>query len=191
MPCPVSTTLSRIVLALVAFLVGILAISAVFLFGQTTKQTQVDEWLFTYGATSAELDVNQADRSGQLRLVQPDATLLMFTDRPERRTATIAIDSLAAQWDQVFATSAPNAALVDDSSGDAVAVLTLARPQVADDSVIFPVTITELPARSVSRQWDQGVHLFIDPPAARLTDFHEVPMANPELLPSPAAPELP
>jgi hypothetical protein len=151
---------------------------AAFTFMRSSETRSETEWLLTHGAQSAQLEIDDSGEAGMLTLQRPDSTVLMFTDRPERRTATIDLASLVDQWSGVFSSSAPNAALVDDATGDAVAVIALGQPELAVDAVTFPVAITELSEDMSERRLVAGVHLFIDPPAARLTDFHEAPMPN-------------
>lgn len=142
------------------------------------------EWLITYGARAASLSGAEGGQ-GTLEFTSPNGSVLLFSDRPERLTATMSISELAAQWEDAFSSSAPNAALVDDATGDAVAVLTLGRPTVTGDQVTFPVTILDLTG-DPSTMLERGAHLFIDPPAARLTDFHECPMVTPGPVPIPS-----
>lgn len=147
------------------------------------------EWLITYGGRSASLSGTEGG-AGTLELTDPNGSVLLFSDRPERLTATLSISELAAQWEDAFSSSAPNAALVDDATGDAVAVLTLGRPTVTGDQVTFPVTILDLTG-DPSTMLQRGAHLFIDPPAARLTDFHECPMVTPGPAPIPSIDRTP
>jgi hypothetical protein len=162
--------------ALAVLTVAVIGIIVLALRGAGSSEPQ---WLLTFGAKSATLTDDQG--SGTLVMTGPDATVVMFTDRPERRTATTSVQDLADQWAEAFASSAPNAALVDDTTGTAVAVLTLGQPTVTADQVAFPVTILNRSAASDSDALLRRVHLFIDPPAARLTDFHEDPMVTPAL----------
>lgn len=166
-------------LALVA--IAALAGIALAVRGSAPSET---EWLITYGARSAGLTGDEGGQ-GTLEFTTSDSSVLLFSDRPERLTATLSISELAAQWEDAFSSSAPNAALVDDATGDAVAVLTLGRPTVAGDQVTFPVTILDLTG-DPSTMLQRGAHLFIDPPAARLTDFHECPMVTPGPVPIPS-----
>lgn len=163
-----------------AALTVIIVAASAWLIGRSLQAPTSVQWLLTYGAGSATLTVEESG-TGTLRLGEPDSTVLMFSDRPERRTATISIPALAAAWDTWFASSAPNAALVDDASGDALAVVTLGRPTVEPDGVSFPVSDVTPDQAAGAVASDGPVHLFIDPPAARLTDFHETPMVTPSM----------
>jgi len=157
----------------------------------TIDQNSEPQWLLSHGSSSA---VVAQGRSGEttLTLAEPDPTVLMFTDRPERNTATLDLDSLINQWSDAFGDDPPNAALVDDASGDALAVLTLSKPRRDGDALTFTVLGLDIQPGVVGTL-DSGAHLFIDPPAARLTNFHQVPMSNPEdihlvEIPTPAGP---
>ena len=170
------TSRNQILIGISALIV--IAVAAGIAVAMRTSSAERTQWLITHGSASATL-TGEPGSSGSLVLSDPDASVLLFTDRPERRTATMALIDLAQQWEDVFASSSPNAALVDDTTGDAMAVLTLGQPTVSADTVTFPVTIIDARRDSGSDRVLGQVHLFIDPPAARLTDFHETPMVTP------------
>ena len=149
----------------------------------TIDQNSEPQWLLSHGSSSA---VVAQGRSGEttLTLAEPDPTVLMFTDRPERNTATLDLDSLINQWSDAFGDDPPNAALVDDASGDALAVLTLSEPRRVGDALTFTVLGLDIQP-GVEGTLNSGAHLFIDPPAARLTNFHQMPLSTPAPAPVP------
>jgi hypothetical protein len=137
------------------------------------------EWLLVHSSTSAKI-VTTSDDGSLLTLSQPDNSVLMFTDRPERRTALISVDEMMSDWDAWFAGDPPNAALSDGSEDPNFVVMTLSNPRrLANKDLQFNITVdTNEPMNLVSDATGE-VHLFIDPPAARLTDFHQAPMSTP------------
>ena len=175
----------RTVLAGSFALVLVAGLAGGWLLTTTIDQNSEPQWLLSHGSSSA---VVEQGRSGEttLTLAEPDPTVLMFTDRPERNTATLDLDSLINQWSDAFGDDPPNAALVDDASGDALAVLTLSKPRRDGDALTFTVLGLDIQP-DVEGTLDAGAHLFIDPPAARLTNFHQMPMSTP--LPAPMIPD--
>ena len=137
------------------------------------------EWLLVHSSTSAKI-VTTSDDGSLLTLSQPDNSVLMFTDRPERRTALISVHEMMSDWDAWFAGDPPNAALSDGSEDPNFVVMTLSNPRrLANKDLQFNITVdTNEPMNLVSDATGE-VHLFIDPPAARLTDFHQAPMSTP------------
>lgn len=174
--------------AVVALLIGVgatLLVSA--LRSAPATPTQSGE-LLVVSADTAQMDMTAGQ--AYLSLIGVDPQTLWFTDRPQRLSGVMATDILVEQWPQYFETSQPNAALTyrvspTPQSPPAPVAVELGVPEQSDDTVRFPITgLTEadLPAGGIVLE---GPRLFIDPPAARLTDFHESPMLVP------AVPQIP
>lgn len=135
------------------------------------------EWLLTHSSNSAQFTLDSPIQ-GQLRLLQPSDEVFLFSDRPERLTATVSVDELISQWSDAFGNDAPNATLVDDTVGHPVAVLELGQPAMDGADLTFPVSVISTPAGELSDDAIDRVHLFIDPPDARLTWFRQCPMGG-------------
>jgi hypothetical protein len=135
------------------------------------------QWLLTHTSGAAEMEM-QSKTQGTLRLSEPNEEFFLFTDRPERRTAELAIPALIDQWSDVFGNDPPNAALVHGDDGHPVAILELTSPESVDGDLSFEVRVVSTPAGPLPDSLSGGVHLFIDPPAARLTDFRQCPMGG-------------
>lgn len=135
------------------------------------------QWLLTHTSGAAELEM-QSETQGTLRLSEPNEEFFLFTDRPERRTAALSIPALIDQWSDVFGDDPPNAALVHGDDGYPVAILELTSPARAAGHLSFDARVVSTPGGPVPDVLSGGVHLFIDPPAARLTDFRECPMGG-------------
>lgn len=121
-----------------------------------------------------------------LTLTEVDPQSLWFTDRPQRLSGVMPTDILLEQWPQYFESSQPNAAMTFRSetatqSQSAPIPVQLGVPVQSQGVVRFPVTGLDgvrLPTEDTELL---GPRLFIDPPAARLTDFHESPMLVPSV----------
>lgn len=135
------------------------------------------EWLLTHSSTSAQITMT-SDDEGELRLMGPSDEVFLFSDRPERIAATTSLADMMNQWAAAFGDDAPNATLVDDKVGHPVAVLELGTPVLDGVDVVFPVTVISMPAGNLTEEELNRVHLFIDPPAARLTWFKQCPMGG-------------
>lgn len=91
------------------------------------RDTQAHEvsWLYSQTADSAEL-VDRGDGTYLLTLHDTDRHTVMFADRPERLAEIIDTAELIEMWDVLFATSSPNAVLVEhepDGSTDSIVVV--------------------------------------------------------------------
>lgn len=119
-----------------------------------------------------------------------DPQTLWFTDRPQRLAGVMPTATLVDSWPGYFASSAPNAAFTfratpQTSAPTAPIPVELGAPVNRGGSLSFPVTVLEGASLPSPGTTIEGVRLFIDPPAARLTDFHEDPMQVPEPVPVP------
>lgn len=139
--------------------------------------------LIVMSAGSARVTTDAAQQA-TLQLRDVDSQALWFTDRPQRSAGSMLTDMLVANWPTYFASSQPNAAIVHRSQPATRAApvpVILADPTPTAKGVRFTVTAlddAQLPPDGTELS---GVRLFIDPPAARLTDFHEAPMVNPQV----------
>lgn len=161
------------VIVLVALALGSLV--TVTIAWSTSRDTP--QWLLTHTSGAAELQM-QSLTQGTLQLSDPDEEFFLFTDRPERRTAALSIAALINQWSDAFGDDPPNAALVHGDDGHPVAIVELTSPVRSDGNLSFNVRVTSTPAGPLPDLLSGGVHLFIDPPAARLTDFRECPIGG-------------
>lgn len=88
-------------------------------------------WLFSHTATAGTL-IEKADGSYTLTLTGIDPHVLAFTDRPARDSAIVPASALVDAWPTLFASSPPNAVLVEhEATGDANSVvMTLTNPRL-------------------------------------------------------------
>lgn len=99
-------------------------------------------WLFSHTADGGILE-EQSDGSYRLTLTGIDPHVMAFTDRPARDTQIIGIQALADVWNELFASAAPNAVLVEhNSQGEADSVvLELSSPEVVGDSITYSAQV--------------------------------------------------
>ena len=95
--------------------------------GDTAAGGEADDvsWLFSQTSDSGRLELTD---SGATRLVMSGVDLhtIMFADRPDRSVEVIATATITEQWDEMFASSAPNAVLVEhepDGPTDSLVVI--------------------------------------------------------------------
>jgi hypothetical protein len=96
---------------------------------QPTSDDPEPGWLFTQTAEAGRLEPLD-DGAYQLMLRGVDRHTIAFTDRPGREASIIGTGPFIAAWGRTFATSAPNAALVEhepDGTTDTL-VVTLSDP---------------------------------------------------------------
>ena len=99
-------------------------------------------WLLSQTARSGTLNPN-ADGTYQLVMQGVDPTVVAFTDRPDRDTATLSVQQMTNAWATMFASSAPNAVLVEHSrtSGPDSLVLELFDPVFSGTTMTYTVRI--------------------------------------------------
>ena len=156
----------------------IVAVSVIVVF-RVGGDSQDPEWLLAHSSASASISMD-AEGGTTLTLFGPDKSIAMFTDRPERQTALISVEEMITNWDTWFAGDPPNAALSDGSQDPNFIVMTLSSPQQLESGDLqFVVTLDSQKSETPAIRSGGEVHLFIDPPAARLTEFHQAPMSTP------------
>jgi len=82
-------------------------------------------WLYSQTAGSGEL-TDLGDGTYRLTMRDTDRHTVMFADRPDRLAEIIETSDLIDDWDELFATSSPNAVLVEhepDGSTDSIVVV--------------------------------------------------------------------
>lgn len=137
--------LTALFVGLLCLVATIAIVSAVVGWIRDDSSSEVS-WLFSQTADSAELDDLG---NGKFRLVMRgvDAHTIQFSDRPERLVEVLPTAGFVDAWDKVFATSAPNAVLVEhepNSSTDSLVVV-LTNPQFdyEKDILSYDVKILE------------------------------------------------
>lgn len=146
--------------------------------------------LLVMSAGSARVSNDGPRSDATLQLSGVDTQTIWFTDRPQRLAGSMLTSTLVRNWPDYFASSQPNAALTHRSPqtsgvGAAAVPVVLSNPAETARGVRFtvaPLGDAELPPDGVQLS---GVRLFIDPPAARLTDFQQDPMVTPQIPPIP------
>jgi hypothetical protein len=101
-------------------------------------------WLYSQTADSGELDERE-DGTFHLILRNVDYHTVQFSDRPDRLVEVIDTADLVKNWDILFATSSPNAVLVEhepEGSTDSLVVV-LQKPHFnyAEDELTYEVTL--------------------------------------------------
>lgn len=94
-------------------------------------QDESPNWLFSHTATAGTL-TQEADGSYTLTLTGIDPHVMAFTDRPVRDSAIVDTSALVDAWPTLFATSPPNAVLVEhhaEGEADSV-IMTLTNPRL-------------------------------------------------------------
>jgi len=132
-------------------------------FGATTKSDT--NWLMVLHAGEAEI----TEESGKtfLTLNEISRNTVMFSDRPERKYQSVDTYEFLEQWDDLFASSPPNAAMVHAEVGvdTEIVVIELLSPVVSGDEISFPIEI-------IGGDYTEGevykdVNLFIDETVCR------------------------
>ncbi len=105
-------------------------------------------WLFTYAADSASFtDVGEG--SYRVSFAGGDEQFLAFTDRPDRDVMAVELESMLGVWPSLFASSVPNAVLIEQSAEgerDSVVVEVL-DVSVVDSQLVMDVQVlAETPA---------------------------------------------
>lgn len=110
---------------------GALAVAAGLWWTFDQGQDESPNWLFSHTATAGTLMENE-DGGYTLTLTGIDPHVMAFTDRPVRDSAIVATTALVDAWPTLFATSPPNAVLVEhNAQGDADSVvMTLTNPRL-------------------------------------------------------------
>ena len=123
-----------------------------------------------------------SDSATRLTVTGVDEEVAWFSDRPRRQVGLLTLGELVSGWSAMFATSAPNAALTHDGmAGEAAPIVLELGPPTATATgpgrtLSFPIRVLAgqpPPSETIGLR---SVRLFIDPPAARLTDFRQQPM---------------
>lgn len=169
-----------------------LSVSAAFCAFSTTNiksQQAQPSYLFVLSAEKGRITAT-ADQY-YLLLKQVDPHTLWFTDRPMRKAGFLETKKFIANWSNAFGGDSPNAGLVHaeisvDSNGQHVPLAIELISPVLDSvngDIRFQILLLNTSADNQSKnsialkaQSFSQVHLFIDPPAARLMDFHEAPI---------------
>jgi hypothetical protein len=130
---------NRFVVAVASMLVGAVLVGAVW-WSVAGAQTSQPSWLFSQtstGGTFAPTD----DGEYTLTLTGVDSFVTAFTDRPVRDATIVDLADFVAAWPDAFASSAPNAVLVEHQpSGQSDStVVTLYDPVLAGDTLTFRV----------------------------------------------------
>lgn len=99
-------------------------------------------WLFSQTAGAGTF-VDDGDGSGTLTLTDVAPGVTGFTDRPDRDTVVISVETLVEAWPTLFADSAPNAVLVEhDPAGDTDSfVLELSDPAFDGTTLTFAAKV--------------------------------------------------
>lgn len=137
-----SATSSRKPVAL--WVIAVVAAAAVVLgavwWNVARSQSSAPKWLFSHTADEGSL-IENPDGTYTLTLTGIDPHVMAFTDRPDRDSAIMSTASLVHGWRSLFATSPPNAVLVEHNAqgGADSVVLTLTNPRLtAPSTETFP-----------------------------------------------------
>jgi hypothetical protein len=155
---------NRFVVAAASMLVGALLVGTVW-WSVAGAQTSQPSWLFSQtstGGTFAPTD----DGEYTLTLTGVDPSLTAFTDRPVRGATIVDLADFIAAWPDAFASSAPNAVLVEHQpSGQSDStVVTLYDPVLAGDTLTFRVVA--LRDSNPEKFVDAPTNYSVKPPAA-------------------------
>lgn len=99
-----------------------------------------ENWVFVQSAERAEIS------GGTLTLHGASASVECFTERPERRTAKIALEDFLAGWSEggVFQNDPPRATLtIFDGLADGDVILVLRRPRLSGRTLTFDVDLLD------------------------------------------------
>lgn len=120
-----------------------------------------------------------------LTLKKVDSHVLWFADRPIRKAGFVSIGDFIASWSEGFRGDPPNAALVhvdmlfDKNGHQQPVAVEISHPSYNGRVVTFQLKVLHGDASKLTQQILNLPKLFIDPPAARITDFHQCPMTTP------------
>lgn len=85
--------------------------------GTTTDAADAEQggesstWLFSVIGPSADVRAGDPAGDGQQLVLNEPGDVIAFTDRPERRAVRLSAANLRADWNELFASSPPNAVL--------------------------------------------------------------------------------
>lgn len=183
---------------LAAFSTVIVAVGAIaaWLTIRDGGSSEAVSWLYSQTAETAQLD-DLGDGTHLLTLSGVDLHTIQFSDRPDRLVEIIDTADLIDGWDTMFASSAPNAVLVEhEPSGETdslVVVLSRPRLDISAGELTYDVTILadELHPERLVNLADSHP----EPPVAMqmvslFIDSVEDPASSTPLLTGPAAGEL-
>lgn len=111
--------------ALLALLMVFAMVAGVFRLVKGEDESSDVSWLYSQTADSAELDDLGGGRF-HITLRDVDFHTIQFSDRPDRLVKVIDTAELVREWDTLFATSSPNAVLIEhepDGSTDSLVVV--------------------------------------------------------------------
>jgi hypothetical protein len=138
-------------LAVGSLLIGALTVGTVWWSTETAKNGEL-EWLFSQTADGGSFTPND-DGSYTLTLTGVDPYVTAFTDRPVRDSKILALSEFIGAWPGAFASSAPNAVLVEHNSSGASnsTVVTLNAPMLVEDVLTFRATVvSEKPSQTLA-----------------------------------------
>jgi hypothetical protein len=130
---------NRFVVAVASMLVGAVLVGAVW-WSVAGAQTTQPSWLFSQTSTGGTFAPTGAGEY-TLTLTGVDSFVTAFTDRPVRDATIVDLADFVAAWPDAFASSAPNAVLVEHQpSGQSDStVVTMYDPVLAGDTLNFRV----------------------------------------------------
>ena len=140
-----ATPFLTVFVAMLAALCGVAVIAAVVSLVRNDSANASDvSWLYSQTADSGELD-DLGNGKFHLILRDVDYHTIQFSDRPDRLVEIIETADLVKNWDTLFATSSPNAVLVEhepDGTTDSLVVV-LEKPHFdyEADELTYEVTI--------------------------------------------------
>jgi len=144
-------------------LVGILAFGYIQLdwfggYGTTAKSDT--SWLMVLH--SGEAEITETGGRMFLTLSEISRNTVMFSDRPERKYQSVDTYEFLEQWDDLFASSPPNAAMVHAGAGvdTEIVVIELFSPVVSGDEISFLIEIVG--GEYMKDEMYTDVNLFID-----------------------------
>jgi len=130
-------------------------------FGGSESTTKSDtSWLMVLHAGGAQITEVSGEMS--ITLSEISRNTVFFSDRPDREYQSIDTNEFIAQWDTLFASSPPNAAMVHAEVGvdTELVVIELFNPVINGDEISFPIKIVGGEYRKDEMYTD--VNLFID-----------------------------
>ncbi len=107
--------------------VAIAAVVGVLAFALSGSYKSDISWLYSQSANSAEL-IGQGGNKYELVMNGVDIHTIMFADRPDRDVKVVATQKIVDGWETAFASSAPNAVLVEhEPSGETDSLVVVLR----------------------------------------------------------------
>lgn len=125
-------------------------------------------WLLSQTAETGTMTPN-GDGTYQLVLDGVDPNVVAFTDRPDRDTAIMSVQNLASSWATMFASSAPNAVLVEHApTGEAnTVVVELFDPKVNGNSMSYTAVVLFDENQTMAPDgFGMGMTQHVEPPAS-------------------------